>query len=159
VSQNRTALQYVALAAVLIGVAGESIEEFTDWPKKWGFDKPLTRLSALILIAGLAGEGMTQFNTNGENATLVALLNKQVAVLEAEQTMRHLRPEQKSALITALSPFRGQKVELWCLVSAFDCNTFAEELREVFRQASWSVPPNIVGLNGSAVGRRFPRGI
>ena len=34
---------YVALAAVFIGVVGESIEEFTDWPKKSGFDKRLTR--------------------------------------------------------------------------------------------------------------------
>jgi hypothetical protein len=69
--------------------------------------------------------------------------NKQVASLEAEQTPRHLRPDQKSALITALSPFHGQRIELWCSVSAFDCNAFAEEFREVFRLANWSLPPKI----------------
>jgi hypothetical protein len=29
---------------------------------------------------------------------------------------------------------------LWCLVSAFDCNAFAEDFRDVLRQAKWAEP-------------------
>jgi hypothetical protein len=90
---------YVALGAVLVGVAGESIKEFTDWPKRIGYEKAITRLSALILIAGLAGEGVTQPTTNAANATLVALLNKQAGQLaidlERERTKTAARPWKK----------------------------------------------------------------
>lgn len=63
-------LGYVALVAVLVGVAGESIKEFTDWPNRIGYEKEITRLSALILIAGLAGEGITQPKRKNIDASL-----------------------------------------------------------------------------------------
>jgi hypothetical protein len=91
---------YVALAAVFIGVVGETIEEFTNWPKRIGYEKAITRISALILIAGLAGEGITQSNSNATNATLVALLNNQTGQLsldlEKERTRNAARTWTKT---------------------------------------------------------------
>ena len=53
----------------------------------------------LILIAGLAGEGITQPNTNAANDKLVALLNKQAAQLavdlQRERTKTAARPWMK----------------------------------------------------------------
>jgi hypothetical protein len=90
---------YAALAAVLIGVIGESIKEFTDWLERTGWEKKISRLSALILIAGLAGEGITQPKTNAVNATLIAFLNKQsgqLAIdLEKEKQITSARPWKK----------------------------------------------------------------
>ena len=87
---------YVSLAAVLIGVIGESIKELTDWLERTGWEKKISRLSALILIAGLAGEGITQPKTNAINATLIAFLNKQsgqLAIdLEKEKQKTSARP-------------------------------------------------------------------
>lgn len=110
---------YVALAAVLIGVAGEFIEEFTDWPRHIGCEKGIKRLSALILIAGLAGEGITQPNTNAATATLVALLNKksgELAIdLDKERNaciaiLAQLRPRDvtKPQMTAIANPIRGR---------------------------------------------------
>jgi len=46
-----------------------------------GIKKPLKRISALILILGLAGEGVTQPNTNAANAKAVSFANKATAQL------------------------------------------------------------------------------
>jgi hypothetical protein len=70
----------------------------------------------------------------------VLQLRKKVTDLEAQQITRHLSPEQKATLIAALSPFSGQKVSLWCLISARDCNAFAEDFRSVFKEAKWDAP-------------------
>jgi hypothetical protein len=90
---------YVALAAVVVGVIGESIEEFTEWPKFMGIEKPLMRISALVLILGLAGEGITQPNTNAANAKAVAFANKETAQLtldlEKERAATSARPWTK----------------------------------------------------------------
>jgi hypothetical protein len=105
---------YVALAAVFIVVVGESIEEFTDWPKKSGFDKRLTRLSLLLLIAGLAGEIITQPNTNMANDRFVALLNRETGqlALQLEQEInkrasRTVTDKQMSSLVAELSKIGG----------------------------------------------------
>jgi hypothetical protein len=59
---------------------------------------------------------------------------------QTDQQTRRLAPAQKAALISALSPFPNQKVELWCLVGVFDCGEFAEDFLDVFRQARWVAP-------------------
>jgi hypothetical protein len=116
---------YMALAAVLIGVIGESVEEFTNWPKKWGIEKPLTRLSALVLIAGLATEGITQPNTNMANDTLVALLNQETGqlVLELQQEInkrasRKLTDAQLSVLVSGLSKSLSANITFECIAFA-----------------------------------------
>jgi hypothetical protein len=74
---------------------------------------------------------LRQVRKAAENANAKAA---QLAAQAADQqTPRRLKPDQKTALIAALSPFPNQKAELWCLVSAFDCNAFAEDLRDVLR--------------------------
>jgi hypothetical protein len=73
-----------------------------------------------------------------DDATMKAA---QLAAQSADrQIRRHLRPDQKDFLVSALSTFAGQKVELWCLVGVLDCNAFAEDFRDVFRRAGWAEP-------------------
>jgi hypothetical protein len=104
---------YVALAAVLVGVAGESIKEFTKWLDQIGWEKRISRLSALILVAGLAGEGITQPNTNAANAILIAYLNNQATQALSEQerlkqamSWRRLTKEQHDKLLAAFKDSR-----------------------------------------------------
>jgi hypothetical protein len=75
-------------------------------------------------------------------------LRTKVTDLEAQQIPRNLSPEQKATLIAALSPFSGQKVSLWCLISARDCNAFAEDFRSVFKEAKWNAPKIDFGTVG-----------
>jgi hypothetical protein len=139
---------YVALAAVLLGVAGESIEEFTDWPKRAGLKKPLTRISALVLIAGLAGEGITQPNTNAPNATLVAVLNKEARelALESERlrariAWRHLDKEQITQCIVDLSSFPRQKVMAINTVNDPEVLQITESISAMFSSLGWGELP------------------
>lgn len=70
---------YVGLAAVLIGVVGETIHEFASRPR-WSWWGPKGgRLSALILIAGLAIEGVAQINANSISGRVIAFLGNEEA--------------------------------------------------------------------------------
>jgi hypothetical protein len=72
------------------------------------------------------------------------MANAKAAQLAAQaadqQTRRHLKQGEKDFLVSALSSFAGQKIELWCLVGVLDCNAFAEDFRDVFRRAGWAEP-------------------
>jgi hypothetical protein len=72
---------YAALAAVLIGVIGESIHQFVPWPSSGWWRANGGKASALILIAGLASEGITQVETNSTSGQIIADLNLQEATL------------------------------------------------------------------------------
>jgi hypothetical protein len=97
-----------------------------------------------LLIIGILGVIWT-FGQGYIAHQNVSQLRTKVTDLEARQIARHLSPEEKTTLIAALSPFGGQKVSIWCLVSAWDCDVFAEEFRSVFREAKWDAPRIEVG--------------
>jgi hypothetical protein len=131
---------YVALAAVVIGVIGESIEEFTEWPKVMGVEKPLTRISALILIAGLAGEGITQPNTNAANAKLVAFANRQTAELsldlEKERSKTSARPWTKEQF-DAIQDIKGVVTDVGILWAnrCVECQMFGMDIEMALHSA------------------------
>jgi hypothetical protein len=54
----------------------------------------------------------------------ISQLRTKVTDFEVQQIARLLSADEKATLIAALSPFSGQKVSIWCLVSAWDCNAF-----------------------------------
>jgi len=136
---------YVALGAVLLGVVGESVKEFSKWPERIGWEKKLGRVSALVLIAGLAGEGITQPNTNAANATLVAFVNKQAAQARLEiarlNARRELNPAQFGELVTALRQYKDWKY--WVQIERADQDAsseqsaFGTQLEQAFDSAGW----------------------
>jgi len=147
---------YVALAAVLIGVAGESIKEFTPWLERIGWEKKIGRISALILIAGLAGEGVTQPNTNAANAKLIALLNKQTAQLRLDleaRKNRSLTDAQKSAIIERLKPLPDKgKIIFNPLMTDGEAIQFSDQIKAVLKAAGYDVEDatfgeRMLGLN------------
>ena len=71
---------YAAVAAVAIGVAGESIHEFTDWfnASQW-WRANGGKASALLLIAALAAELIIQVKTNSISGQIIAFLSDQAA--------------------------------------------------------------------------------
>jgi hypothetical protein len=97
-----------------------------------GLSKALLYIG-LVVVVCMAG----QFYFANRDALQ---LRAKVTDLEAQQISRLLTADEKATLITALSPFAGQKVSIWCLVSAWDCNAFAENFRSVFSEAKWNVP-------------------
>ncbi len=158
---------YVALAAVLIGVIGESIEEFTDWPKRIGCEQSITRLSALILIAGLAGEVITQPNTNAASATLVAVLNKETGQLaldlEKERSITFARPWTKDQF-DAIQEIKGKVTDVGILwySDCSDCEPLAMSIEMALVSAGVQIYGSHAtsedGLAGSGVFVRLPRG-
>jgi|SRR5579864_5600271 len=99
---------YVAIGIVGIGCIGESICDFTDWvtedTKKW-----LGKASALVLIFGLAAEGIAQVNANGTTARIVAILNNEAAqaneraaALEQAASWRELSRDQHDKIVALI---------------------------------------------------------
>jgi hypothetical protein len=131
---------YVALLAVVVGVAGESIQEFTQWPKRLGIAKVITRVSVLVLVVGLAGEGITQVNTNAANALVVALLNKQAAELssdlEKERATTSARPWTKDQF-DAIQQIKGLVSDVGILwpQNCPECMSLASDIETALHSA------------------------
>ncbi len=66
---------YVATGAVIAGVAGESVVEFTNWIADKDWKATLGKASALTLIAGLALEIAAQVQVNTTSGQMIAFLN------------------------------------------------------------------------------------
>lgn len=71
----------------------------------------------------------------------LAEADKKVAALQKSTTFRSLTPEQKQALIAALSPFAGQKVAVATALGSDDGLSFANDFIEVFHAAHWVIDP------------------
>jgi hypothetical protein len=69
---------YVGLSIVIVGVVGEGIHDFTEFGFKW-WRKHGGRVSVLVLIVGLAIEGVAQVNANNTSGRIIALLATQAA--------------------------------------------------------------------------------
>lgn len=64
---------------MIIGVAAEGIHDFTVWFKQTWWGPHGGRLSVLILIVGLAIEGVAQVNANSTSGQFIAFLGKEAA--------------------------------------------------------------------------------
>ncbi len=137
-------LGYVALGAVLVGVAGESLKEFTDWPARAGIERLVTRVSVLVLIVGLAGECVTQPNTNAANARLVAIVNRQTAAIALD--LEKERAKRQSRVLTqeqfdAIAGLKGRisSVSIAYASSCVECSVYAQQIMFAFREANVDV--------------------
>jgi hypothetical protein len=72
---------YTGLAIVIIGVVGEGIHDFTAWFRDTRWHSGGGKLSVLILIAGLAVEGVAQVKANSISGEIIALLSGEAARL------------------------------------------------------------------------------
>jgi hypothetical protein len=85
----------------------------------------------------------------------LAEADKKVAGLQSQNVGRRLSADQKAAMVLALSPFKGQKVFIWCSTAAWDCTPFATDFLETFKQAGWQPTDEIrfgIVTGGDAVG-------
>ncbi len=69
--------EYSAAGIVLLGVMGEYVAEFTGWAADRGIEKKLSKISTLVLIVGIAGEGIGLFRTSQLSGELIASLEEQ----------------------------------------------------------------------------------
>jgi hypothetical protein len=66
--------------------------------------------------------------------------------IERQQTPRRLTPEQRAAIVDAISLFPGQKITLVCSISSWDCTSFATDFRSSFKQAKWDTSNINIGI-------------
>lgn len=71
---------------------------------------------------------------------------------------RRLTPAQKQTLIAALTPFAGQKVDVFCIMGDVEGKQFARDLDDVFRAANWDDGGG-TGINQATYGADDPVGI
>jgi len=85
----------------------------------------------------------------------LAEADKKAATALQQQASRNLTDTQKQTLINALTPFRGQKVDVVSLIGDADGLQFAQEFVGVFQAAGWDVtsvteaifsPPSPIGI-------------
>jgi hypothetical protein len=139
---------YVSIAAVAIGVAGESIHELTDSLKFQWWKANGGKASALLLIAALAAELIIQVKTTGLSGQIIAVLSEQEEdlrrdnlqlerALESERTerltlqkkfsWRHLDDSQLRRIVVALLPFPEMP---------FDCEIADAESQNLLSEVS-----------------------
>jgi hypothetical protein len=70
---------------------------------------------------------------------------------------RRLSSEQKKVLIQSLSPFKGNSVDIICLIGDSESFRYAEDFVSVFRAAGWDAGAN-TGIN-QAVFSGVPEGV
>jgi len=70
-------VEYAGTAFVILGVVGEYLAEFWNWPKLEATRKRFERSSAAVLIIGLAVELLGLVRTSQLNGQLIATLNQQ----------------------------------------------------------------------------------
>jgi hypothetical protein len=153
---------YIAIGAVFVGVIGESVVEF--FPSIINAESLRTTLgkaSALILIAGLAGEIITQVNANNLNAKVVAILNgnaedakmraaqsqqdaEQARLeqekLKAQLAWRSLTPEIAAQMTSRLSTSK-HSVILAYVSNDPEALWLAIQFSKIFDAAKWKVIP------------------
>jgi hypothetical protein len=154
---------YVGLFGVLIGVIGEAVHEFSASPK-WNWWKSKGgRLSALLLIVGLAVEGVAQVNANNISGRVIAFLGDQEATtreraakLELElarlRAPRLLTPEQRQEVVSRLRRFEATAVAINANGDDPEVKAFASQLWSVFIEAKWK--PSVFQVNS-----RSPAGL
>ena len=144
---------YCTTAIVAVGCLGESIVEFTNCVRPRSFAKRVGAGAAIVLIAGLGGEVLTQVKVNSLSGQIIALLNDEVAEAnarekEAELALakmkqpRVLSNDDKRRLVQALLPYKSNN--FWVITQSIDPNLthteqglFSIQLSEIFSQAGW----------------------
>lgn len=156
--------EYVSLAAVFIGVAVQSVHEFTRWFRHipwWGRNG--RRASAFILIAASAAVLVTTIKANGitdlaiafvgereaETRHRAANLEKQAAqfreqAANAEARLKHLEPRMigdRDAFIGFLSSSEPASVKIFFHPNDFEAEIFASQLYSTITKAGWTTSP------------------
>jgi len=91
---------YAATGIVMLGVIGESIVEFTNWITDERWQSMVGRASALVLVAGLAGEILTQVQVNSISGRMIAFLNTQVSQAVTSAGKLGLKVDTMSEFVT-----------------------------------------------------------
>lgn len=86
------------------------------------------------LIVGRLEKGE---QTASQIGNAVQEADKKLKDMQQQQATRRLSDEQKRILVNALSPFRGQKVSLECVLGDDEGYKFAKDFEDVFIRAGW----------------------
>lgn len=114
---------YISTAIVILGCIGEYIAEFTCIPKSEGEKHRISKLSLIILIAGIAGELLT------------AVRSSQIS--EAERLRhepRHVTRAQETCMSDALNGTQGQPLKVIIFRSPIEARTYGEEITGSFQK-------------------------
>jgi hypothetical protein len=154
---------YVATFLVIAGVVGETVADLTTWIRSEQRKKRTERLSALLLIAGLAAEIVSQVQSNNRNSLIAGVLSERAAKAELElakiKAPRTLKPNQRDDLVTTLRRHQGSG--FWIQTERDPSHLygehidFADLLHGVFVDARWKETP-FVEANGKQAPRDIP---
>ena len=157
-------VEYAGTAIVIVGVVGETIVEFSRFPKSETRRKRLVKASALILIAGLAVELLGLVRTNLLSERRIAELDGQTAQaraaaaqanaaaeseklervkLEAQVEPRRLTPVQRKAITDAMTPFAGRPVSVASYSADIEGAILAKQLVEMLGRAGLRVQDDV----------------
>jgi hypothetical protein len=125
----------------------DSLESVSRWTTVF-------EIAMIVILAALVGAEVLHFKYSHRKDELTASRDaeqkkqteddrKIIDDLRSQTVARRLTDSEKKALVTALSPFPGQKIEIWCANTAWDCVNFATDFQSVFKQAKWDVPETI----------------
>jgi hypothetical protein len=138
---------YVATAFVVVGVAGESVCQLTEWIKSIPLRHKVEVASALVLIGALAGEILTQVESNSTNSLIVGILNKEaadsnLALEQLRQKVGQRRIDQQ-AFSSRIADTPKQSVQVVHASDDPDSYLLAHEILGLLDAADWK--PSYLG--------------
>ncbi len=128
----RAFLPYVMLL-VGVGVAAAVYVEDGEFPTDVRTKAHMVLVWFLVIEAGLGL--LLTWSDNAE----IAGLRGTTATLSAKAAGRHIGPNERDRLISALVPFKGQQVGLAVAMGDSESLRFADELVEALRSAGWKI--------------------
>jgi len=121
---------YVSLAAVMLGCAGEAIHEFWTWSRRWTWwAEKGGKVSALILIAALAAELVTQVKTNSMSGQIIADLNLEAAG-------RRITKEQHDSIVHNLRTMPPETFFIEAM-SESEAGLYASDIVKTLTDGGW----------------------
>ena len=125
---------------MILGVVGEGIHDLTAWFKSTFWGPTGGRISVLILVVGLAVEGIAQVNANNATAQIIAALSNETAnsrlktaqlekELQTEKTQIAARPWTKTQF-DALQKLKGVVAGVGVVAEpgCIECHMFATDI-------------------------------
>ncbi len=66
-----------------------------------------------------------------------AKADETISAIQKQQAQRRLREPERSALISALTPYAGQKIQMYCPIGDDEACTYRDDFVPVFEAAGW----------------------
>ncbi|MGH9684827.1 MAG: hypothetical protein ACRD4S_14590 [Candidatus Acidiferrales bacterium] len=141
------------LVALIAGRRSRTLEAATteNQQRKWEAERK--RLETEAATAALSAESATKLAVHAK--TNLTVTQQELNELRQNQEPREISRQQHSLLVSKLSPFLNQDIQIMPLTGDQEIQSFAEQIQDILLDANWN-PQTIVTMEPQA---NYPPGL